>query len=393
MKVACILIPHFPLKAEIIRQPGLKDLPVLIISTSGSRRVVYDFFPYSSGVSRGMELHQAVTYEQNARLIEADEGYYQAQFDEILDALAERSPVIEEADLGCAYADLNGLEAMYGGPSQLTLSFQSAVARRFEARFGLAQGKFMAYLAALSAEPGRTLKAPAESRAFLDAFSVEVLPVSFKIKAQLHQFNLHSLRDVAALPLGALQAQFGPPGKVIWELANGIDNAPLLPRRPEERISESLSFTDPTGAMGTIMLGVQVLLDRVFLRPELRGRCARLIDLEAGLYLRAPWAKTVTFKEPVGEPAQALRRIKSVLEGAAIPGALEDLTVTLKDLAGEQGRQGGIFAEVRRREQVRQALRQLDAILGRQAPVFQVREVEPWSRVPERRHALVPAAR
>jgi hypothetical protein len=35
-------------------------------------------------------------------------------------------------------------------------------------------------------------------------------------------------------------------------------------------------------------------------------------------------------------------------------------------------------------------LRQLGARLGVQPPIYHVREVEPWSRLPERRQALVP---
>ena len=41
-------------------------------------------------------------------------------------------------------------------------------------------------------------------------------------------------------------------------------------------------------------------------------------------------------------------------------------------------------------ENLKEALRQLQARLGAQPPIYQVREVEPWSRIPERRQVLVP---
>jgi len=34
-------------------------------------------------------------------------------------------------------------------------------------------------------------------------------------------------------------------------------------------------------------------------------------------------------------------------------------------------------------------MRQLEVLLGCKPPIYQMKEVEPWSRIPERRQALV----
>jgi DNA polymerase-4/protein ImuB len=72
----------------------------------------------------------------------------------------------------------------------------------------------------------------------------------------------------------------------------------------------------------------------------------------------------------------------------ALPGPLEDVSLTLKELTGEAGLQGNLFQDIRRRNQLRQAIAQLKASQGRN-PIYEVKEVEPWSRIPERRRALV----
>ena len=321
--------------------------------------------------------------------MEADEAYYQAVFDDILRDLEQRSPVVEEAGLGLAFIGLDGLEELYGGDSRMVQALQSSVPDHFGAQVGVGHDKFTAYLAALSAEPGRAFRAPIDGRGFLKGFPVDVLPVSYQTKARLHEFALKTLGDVAALSMGPLQAQFGPEGRVIWELANGIDRRPLLPRNVEDTVSESLTFPDPTATWGSILLGVEALLGRAFLRPELKGRYARLTSLKGQVYRRSTWTKRVTFKEPVGDKLRAMSRIKGSLEATQIPGPLEDLTLTLSGLTGEAGRQGSLFIEIRKREQVREAIRQMDAVFGKPPLIFQVREVEPWSRIPERRHALV----
>jgi DNA polymerase-4/protein ImuB len=340
-----------------------------------------------------MPLQKAATFARGARLIEADDAYYRAQFDQILDALAERSPVVEDAGLGCAYVGLDGLEALYGGDGRLVLALQNAVPDYYRSRVGVGSGKFAAYLAAMSAEPGRPFKAPLSSQYFLKGFPVEVLPVDFKVKARLHEFSLHTLGDISPLSVGALQAQFGPEGKLMWELTNGVDSRPLIPRRLEEMVSESLTFSEPAATLEPILLGTEVLLGRAFLKPELHGRYTRFALLQGQVYRRTSWTKRVTFKDPVGTPRQAMPRLRSCLESTLIPGPLEDLTLTLRCLTGEAGRQGHLFPDTRKHEQVQEAIRQLDSALGKPSPIFQLREVEPWSRIPERRHALVPFAR
>lgn len=393
MKLACVLVLHLPFYAEAHRRPELRREAVIIVRTRGSQRTVADFSPGLSGVYHGMPLQMAATIVRHAQLVEADDAYYETQFNEVLDALGERSPDVDDAGLGCAYVGMDGLEGVYGGDARLVLALQSAVPEHFDTRIGVGCGKFAAYLAALSAKPGRAFKAPLDTQRFLASFPVDVLPVGFRTKTRLRRFALRTLGDIAALPLGAMQAQFGPEGKLMWELANGIDKSVLVSRKVEEVVTESLSFAEPVATLEPILLGAEVLLGRAFLRPELKGRCARLIDLQGQVYRRATWTKQLTFKTPVGDARQAVLRIRTGLENAGIPGPLETLALSLKGLTGETGQQSSLFSDVRRHEQLQQSLRQLDAILGKQAPVYHIREVEPWSRLPERRHALVPVVR
>ena len=105
--------------------------------------------------------------------------------------------------------------------------------------------------------------------------------------------------------------------------------------------------------------------------------------------VRASWSLHVAFKEPVSSKERALFGIKSKLDGAEISGPLEDLRLTLSGLSGESWRQESMWKEVQQEENLRQAIRQLQSRLGVAPPIYQVRELEPWSRIPERRQALV----
>lgn len=386
MSVACVLIPHFMAQIEYQRQPAPRRHPLLLVGTRGSRRVVVDRSPQASGVYPGMALQQAMARLEAPVVLEADLAYYHEAFVHILDVLDLQSPLVEPAALGCAYVGLDGLEGIHQGHRPLL----DSVAQFPEARVGVAAGKFPARVAALQAKAGKVLEVSQDVRGFLSRFKVEVLPVSGDMKERLGKFGLHTLGQVASLAPGPLQAQFGPEGRMAWELANGIDRRPVIPRKMEEVVQESLSFPSPANTLAPILTAAEILTGRAFSRPQLRGRYVRKVSVQAQVFRGGTWTKRIAFKEPVGDRNLAFFAIKSRLAEAKIPGPLEDVTLAFSSFTGESGRQESLFAEVRKWGQLTEAVRQLEARLGRKPPLYVVRDVEPWSRLPERRQALVP---
>ena len=245
MKIACVLITHFPVKTELQRRPELAGRPLIVLQDRGSRQFVLDCSPEASGVLQGMSAQEASSWCRDATLLEADEPRYRARFEEMLRSLEQRSPLVEAADLGCAYVGLEGLEPMYGGEARLVNTLLQAVPDSFNPRVGLATGKFPAYLAAVTSGPGRATRAPENVADFLGPFSLNLLPISWENKARLNRLGLSTLEQIARQPVGAMQSQFGPEGLRAWELAQGIDRRPLVPRRRETVIAESLTFPSP----------------------------------------------------------------------------------------------------------------------------------------------------
>ena len=141
--------------------------------------------------------------------------------------------------------------------------------------------------------------------------------------------------------------------------------------------------------MPTILSGIESLLSRAYTRAELARRYARQAIVESRVFRHPPWTMRVAFKEPAGSGPNALFGIKTKLDTVAIPGPLEDMRITLSGLTGEAGRQESMWTEVKRSQRMEEAIKQLRSRLGGPPPIYKVRELEPWSRIPERRHALV----
>jgi len=127
----------------------------------------------------------------------------------------------------------------------------------------------------------------------------------------------------------------------------------------------------------------------VRLHWRLHGRAARCMRLRALLWGGRSWEKPVTFHEAVVDWERMLFIAKSVLANTTLPAPVEELAIDLSGITEERGRQATLFAEkAGLKRQLGETVRQLRAHWGRPL-VSRVVEVEPWSRLPERRHALI----
>jgi DNA polymerase-4 len=392
MRVLCVLLPHFPLQCEAERRPSIKDCQALVMYAVGSQKLVLDYSAELEGLQAEMPLQEALSKYGESELIPADIPYYWSAFNRLQDALEEKCPLVEGAGLGCIYLGIDGLDWIYSSDTALVAAIRESVPAAFVFQTGIAEGKFPAYLAALSSpvDDHRIVTGGVES--FLKDFSCDVLPISWQLKKRLCDFGLNTLGQVAALPPGPLQSQFGPEGKRIWELARGHDEDPFHPRYSEEVIEEGTELPSMAVSLEAILAAVDSLLARALLHESIRGRGIRSLTLWAQVQGLGYWERSVSFKDPATGSSQAISRIKHILQNSPIPGPVEDIGLKITGFCQERGRQSSLFSEVRAKEQLHEDIKQIELRLGKGPQVFQVRGVEPWSRIPERRQALTPSS-
>ena len=121
---------------------------------------------------------------------------------------------------------------------------RGAVPPRLEPRFGIGPGRFAATVAASSAQAGQVLQAPPNLLEFLAPYPVEVLPVDWDTVTRIKRLGLKTLGDIARQKLGPMQAQFGPQGKPLWEMARGIDDPDAFQRNVDNGAEVSLDRAD-----------------------------------------------------------------------------------------------------------------------------------------------------
>lgn len=391
MSVAALIIPHFALRISLLDQPELDGLPLILTSPPNSRTVVADCTPEASrqGVRPGMLLREVTALCPEAIFIEPNPVREATIFDEILRSLETFSPSIEAGPPGCCYVDLQGLQRHDTSPEAGAVRLLRLLPPVLRPRAGIAPGKFTALCAARKAHPGNTLLiAEAMVNHFLADVPIAWLPIDPKRIDQMERLGLRTLGEVAALPMTAMQARFGKDGRRAWELANGRDDLAVIPLQRPESVVEGLTLPAPSTSREMLLLGIEQLVRRAFGRPELRHRHVRQVQVQVLIEENRSWEKSLTFREPTG-PDRIIEIVAHRLHDLELQGAAERVILHLVGLVAETTRQQLLpLLAPKRTAPIGQAIRQLEQRYG-MSPLYRVVEIEPWSRIPERRYALI----
>jgi nucleotidyltransferase/DNA polymerase involved in DNA repair len=393
--VACVWLPQLPLRVEVLRRPDLAGRPLVLGGGPGERRLVQLCSPEAeqAGIQPGLPLREVLALCRDAIILQPDPVRTAEVLEEVLSRLQRVSPTVEQ-DGELLLLDLHGLREVYHSDlGALERAIRVAVPRALYPRIGVAGGRFTASVAAhLAPLPGVRLVEAGETKAFLAPLPVHFLPFAPDELQRLELLGLRLIADLAALPFTAVQAQFGPSGAHAWRLANGQDGVPVVARRFQTKIQASLFFEEPLASVEAVLIAVDHLLARAFRHPALASHSVRQVRLRALLADQTSWERLVTFKEALLSRSAACSALRSKLQlPNGLPAApIEELSLELMQLGDEGGKQANLFAaHAGQEEQIAEAARQLSARYG-QTPLARVVEVEPWSRIPERRWALVP---
>jgi DNA polymerase-4/protein ImuB len=314
-----------------------------------------------------------------------------AAAERIVAGLEMFSPAVEvdPGQLGCYAIDLTGLARQLGPPRLGTERLLATVPALFRPRAGVAPNKFTARVAAYTAAPGTVQVVDANTiRSFLAPAPVSLLPLALDKRRRLERLGFRTLGDLADLPAAAVQARFGIEGRRAWELARGNDREPVRARLQPETVRESLTLPAPATSRETLLIAITRLVLRAFDRAALRNRHVRQARLRASLEGGQSWEQVTTLHDPGGHK-RLIKALGYRVQALALPGPVEALTLELSgliDATSQQELLPGFHS--RRPQQLTEASRHLKQRFGTSG-LYRVAEVEPWSRIPERRQALI----
>jgi len=391
--IVCVLLPRFELVIAAGRREGLLGTPAALAPEPGREQLVGEVSPAAeaAGVHPGMRMGEALARCPRLALVPPDPMGVADAWEAILTRLEAIGAAVEPVRPGEACFDARGLRRLHGGhvdgvvaAVRCALAGAGAVAPRI----GLGPSRFCAMAAADAARARRHAVVTGERD--LAQRPVGLLrrrEATAPLPDALERLGIRTLGDLAALPRSALGDRFGPAGLLAHDLARGRD-AELRPRTAGDVLEESLEL--PESASGPqLERALELLVDRLLARRERGGRTVRAAVLAARLVEGGTWRERVTFREATADAG----RMRLVLAGrlALLPAPAEALRLAFDALGPPPAAGAALFEDgtAQRTARLREAIRQARAAAGPDA-ALRVLEVDPQSRVPERRAVLAP---
>jgi nucleotidyltransferase/DNA polymerase involved in DNA repair len=398
MPVACIYIPHYVLRIAILDRPEFAGKPLVLSAPQQERALTIDASPeaHAKGVRVSMNLHEVSAICPDAIILMPDPVRQTAVAQKILSNLEQFSPLVEPdpEDQGSWYIDLSGLERHYGPPLATATRLLACVDPMLGGRVGIAPGKFAARVASGASRVSgisdsiRLLSSP-EVTPFLALQSIDWLPLPGRTTHQLNRLGITTLGQFAGISGSSVAARFGPDARKAWDLAQGRDDRPVTPPLRVKSVTEGMNMPDPAATRDMLLVGLRQLVGQAFTKPTLRNHEVRVVTMRAIIEGdRRSWERKMVLKEPYGA-SRVINAINLRLQAIELPGPVTSVSLEFSGITSAMARQEAFpLMNTRSMKLLSDAIQHLKQRYGI-PPIYHIVEVEPWSRIPERRHALI----
>jgi protein ImuB len=335
MPIICVLAPAFRLGVAHLADPGVPVAGAVLVADKLERGRVIECSAVASalGARPGMTLVQAQAVARDARVVLDDPRRDAEVWQAMLDALDAASPLIDDAGLGCAYLEMQGIE---GDAVDWLAAVRGALAAfDLPLRLGLAGNPFVARAAALVRDGAAV--ADGAAAGFLAPLPLETLELPAGQIERLGILGIRTLGELAALPHGPFVRRFGTEGAIWHDRSRGIDPRPLRPRVRAMRIDRSLYGEGTAASEDQVLFALRTLVVRVVDDLESAGkRCGALV---LGLECEDGDVHEITTRvaQPTAQPVTLFELLRARLEGVVLRSPVIGLR-----LAAQQLENGGV---------------------------------------------------
>jgi protein ImuB len=328
-RIACIVLPLFPLAARLRSEPELLREAVVVTEGNGNaaRVVAGTRLARESGIKPGHTLPQARALCPKLVARPRDEDCERTAQEALLEVAESFSPRVEDAGEGVAYLDVEGLERHFKGESpelDLGRALLAAVDKAgFPARAGIASSKLAARVAA--GLPSSPVVVPeGEEAGFLAPLPLSRLAPEVDVAATLESWGIRSVGDFARLPKERVSSRLGRLGRELHATARGLDPRPLIPREPPQVFHEGMNLEWPLVSLEPFLFVGRAALERLCDRLESAGHACRRLGLELRLEPDGHQTRTVDLPAPTRDVKTLLTLLRLNLEeqqpGAPVAG-------------------------------------------------------------------------
>jgi DNA polymerase-4 len=221
----------------------------------------------------------------------------------VMSVLAQFSPLVEQISIDEAFLDCTGTGKLFGPPEELGRRIKERIRAEtgLTASVGLATNKSIAKISSDLKKPDGLCICPAgQERVFMGTLPLTRLwGVGRKTLQRLEALGFREVRDIQNCLVERLKSLFGKYGGTLWELANGIDDRPVLRSTPRKSISQEITFhedIDRDEYVEHVLFQLADSLTRMMRTEGIRGRT---VVLKVRLAPFDTYTRSRTLQEPV----------------------------------------------------------------------------------------------
>jgi DNA polymerase-4 len=295
-------------------RPELRGRPVVVGADPRGRGVVSaaSYEARRFGIHSAMPIGRAYRLCPTAAFLPVDMDKYARESDRIMSILGDFTPLIEPLSLDEAFLDVTGSRALHGTGVE--------IARRIKARIrdevgltasaGVAPSKFVAKIASDLEKPdGLVEVAPGQEVAFLRDLPLRRLwGVGPSAERELSTLGVRTIGDLVRLGRGRLEARLGASGAHLVDLAQGIDDRPVVPWHDPKSTGAEETFERDTRDVGRLRATLLAQADRVATELRAAGLRGRTVTLKLRFADFHTLTRRGTGEAPTADGGEIFRR-------------------------------------------------------------------------------------
>lgn len=219
---------------EMISRPELRSVPMAVAGDAKARHGIIlakNEKAKKYGIKTAEAIWQAEAKCPDLVLVDAHHEKYEFYSKKLREMYSEYTDKVEPFGLDECWLDMTGIVSDYQDAERLALEIRNRVRNEFKltCSVGISFNKVFAKL-------GSDYKKPDATTVFSDTDwkdKIWPLPVSDLLfvgnhtAGKLDKINIKTIGDLANADGGFIARYLGKPGVVLWEYANGIDDAPV----------------------------------------------------------------------------------------------------------------------------------------------------------------------
>jgi DNA polymerase-4 len=288
--------------------PEYRGKPVIIGSDpkQGKGRGIVATCSYEArkfGVHSAQPISQAWKLCPQGIYIQPEMAKYERVSGRVMTIFLEFTDMIEQVSIDEAFLDVTGSETLFGTGPEIAVKIKKRIREKLglTASVGVAANKFIAKVASDLRKPdGLVVVEPGHEREFLAPLPVGRLwGVGPKTEASLKMAGLERIGEIADLQHSELTARLGKTGAHLWQLANGIDDRPVLPEEGFKSIGHEITFEHDTADPELLHATLLGLSEKVAQRLRSNKSRARTITIKYREADFSTYTRRTTLNNPV----------------------------------------------------------------------------------------------